>query len=379
MPNRIWLATLALLIVHGSGALGATTHGDSRNMAVAAAVRAGMEKHAVPGVSVAIFDDYRIVWAKGFGVLRDGGQVQVSPETVFQAASISKPITAIAALRLVEQGNLSLAEPVNAQLKSWKIPETSITQKKAVELKHLLSHHAGLNVHGFQGYAIGEPCPTLLEVLDGKAPANSVAVRTMLRPGYAFKYSGGGYCVVQQLMIDATGKPFPQVMSELVLVPAGMKHSTYEQPLPDSLSSDAAVAHRAKRVPLKGKWHVYPEMAAAGLWTTPSDLSLAAIDVAKSYAGKGGHLLSREMAIQMLTPQNSRFGLGFVVQGEGDRLSFSHGGSNEGYRCQLVAYPARGQGLAIMTNSDTGLQMFASVLRVAGEAFGWPTGQSAEE
>jgi hypothetical protein len=120
-------------------------------------------------------------------------------------------------------------------------------------------------------------------------------------------------------------------------------------------------------------------MAAAGLWTTPSDLSLAAIDVAKSYAGKGGHLLSREMAIQMLTPQNSRFGLGFVVQGEGDRLSFSHGGSNEGYRCQLVAYPARGQGLAIMTNSDTGLQMFASVLRVAGEAFGWPTGQSAEE
>jgi CubicO group peptidase (beta-lactamase class C family) len=338
-----------------------------------------MEKHAVPGVSVAIFDDYRIVWAKGFGVLRDGGQVQVSPETVFQAASISKPITAIAALRLVEQGNLSLAEPVNAQLKSWKIPETPITQKKAVELKHLLSHHAGLNVHGFQGYAIGEPCPTLLEVLDGKAPANSVAVRTMLRPGYAFKYSGGGYCVVQQLMIDATGKPFPQLMSELVLVPAGMKHSTYEQPLPDSLSSDAAVAHRAKRVPLKGKWHVYPEMAAAGLWTTPSDLSLAAIDVAKSYAGKGGHLLSREMAIQMLTPQNSRFGLGFVVQGEGDRLSFSHGGSNEGYRCQLVAYPARGQGLAIMTNSDTGLQMFASVLRVAGEAFGWPTGQSAEE
>ncbi len=378
MNKRCWRWSL-LLVICLTSPLREATAADTREEAVAVAVRAGMEKHQVPGVSVAVFDDFRIVWAEGFGASREGGESRVMPETRFQAASISKPIAAIAVLRLVEQGKLKLDGPVNEQLKSWQIPETPVTKKTPIELKHLLSHHAGLNVHGFPGYATSEKCPALLEVLDGIAPANTVAVRTMMRPGYAFRYSGGGYCIVQQLLIDATGESFPRLMQQLVLEPAGMTHSTYEQPLPRSWASQAAVAHRAKREPLAGDWHVYPEMAAAGLWTTPSDLAKAAIDIAKSYEDKGGKLLSPEMARQMLTPQNPTFGLGFAIRGDGPGLAFSHGGANEGYRCQLIAYPATGQGLAIMTNSDTGGAMFGEVIRAASEAFGWPAGKASDD
>ncbi len=352
---------------------------DARQEAVAVAVRVGMEKHQVPGVSVAVCDDFRIVWAQGFGVAREGGESRVSPETRFQAASISKPITAIAVLRLVEQKKLSLDEPVNRQLKSWQIPETPITQKEPIALKHLLSHHAGLTVHGFMGYAAGEKAPTLLELLDGQAPANSGPIRSMMRPACKVKYSGGGYCIVQQLLIDVEGESFPQLMRELVLEPADMTHSAFDQPLPEAISEQAASGHLAKRVAIKGNWHVHPEMAAAGLWTTPTDLVKAAIDVAKSYEDKGGKLLSPEMARRMLTPQNEMFGLGFVVRGEGERLSFSHGGGNVGFRCQLLAYPATGQGLAIMTNSDTGGAMFGRVIHAASEAYGWPAGKSSDD
>lgn len=369
------LLTCIPLVSHGAPPSSA----DAQQEAVAAAVRLGMDTHQVPGASIAVFDNFQIVWAEGFGVLREGGEPRVSPGTRFQAASISKPITAIAVLRLVEQQKLNLDEPVNQQLKSWQLPETEITKKEPIALKHLLSHYAGLTVHGFRGYATGEKVPTLLEVLDGQMPANSAAIRSMMRPAYKVKYSGGGYCIVQQLLIDVEGEPFPQLMRELVLEPAEMTHSTFELPLPEAIAEQAASGHRAKRAAIDGKWHVYPELAAAGLWTTPTDLAKAAIDVAKSYEDKGGKLLSPEMARRMLTPQNEQFGLGFVVRGEGNRLSFSHGGGNEGFRCQLLAYPATGQGLAIMTNSDMGGAMFGRVIHAATEAYGWPGEKAAAE
>jgi len=368
-----------LLVLCLTSPLREATAADSRQEAIAEAVRVGMDKHGVPGVSVAVFDNFQIVWAEGFGVLCEGEEPRVSPETRFQAASISKPITALAVLRLVEQQKLSLDEPVNRQLKSWQLPETEISKKEPIALKHLLSHYAGLTVHGFRGYAAGEQTPTLLEVLDGQAPANSGAIRSMMRPAYKVKYSGGGYCIVQQLLIDVEGEPFPQLMRELVLAPAEMTHSTFDQPLPEAISEQAASGHLAKRIAIKGKWHVHPELAAAGLWTTPSDLAKAAIDVAKSYEDQGGKLLSPEMARRMVTPQNEQFGLGFVVRGEGKRLSFSHGGGNVGYRCQVMAFPATGQGLAIMTNSDTGGAMFGEVIRATSEAYGWSVAKAIDD
>ncbi len=346
---------------------------DARRGEIEQAIKAAMERHDVPGVSVAVIDDYQIAWAEGFGwraSTHDGG---VRPTTRFQAASISKPVTALAVLRCVEQGRLDLNEDVNKRLKSWRIPDSPLMRDRPpVMLRHLLSHTAGLSVHGFEGYAANTQVPSLLQVLDGSPPANSRPIRVDVKPGYMFRYSGGGYCVVQQLLGDVTGQPFPEFMHAQVLEPLGMTHSTYEQPLSGALVDEAAFGHRAKKVLIPGNYHVYPEMSAAGLWTTPSDLARVVIDLAKSVEGGKGKLLSQGMANEMLKAQKGRLGLGVFVQGEGDKLSFSHGGANEGYRCHMVGYPATGQGFVIMTNSDTGGELIKEVSQLVAKTYAWP-------
>lgn len=235
----------------------------------------------VPGASVAVINDGAIEWAKGYGVAETGASAPVTPRTLFQAASISKPVAALAALRLVERGLLSLDEDVNARLVSWKVPENELTTTEKVTLRRLLSHTAGLTVHGFGGYPADAAVPTVVELLDGEKPANSAAVRVDVVPGSAWRYSGGGYTVMQQLVVDVAGKPFPVLLDELVLGPLGMADSTYEQPLPEDRRGAAASGHRSDGGLLPGRYHTYPEMAAAGLWTTPSDLARFLIEIHK--------------------------------------------------------------------------------------------------
>jgi CubicO group peptidase (beta-lactamase class C family) len=297
-----------------------------------------MAHYKTPGVSIAVINDGKIEWAKGYGAAETGVATPVTTETLFQAASISKPVAAVGALALVERGKLSLDEDVNAKLKSWKVPENDLTKEHKVTLRRLVTHSAGLTVHGFRGYAADEPAPTLQQALDGQKPANSAAIRVDILPSSKWRYSGGGYNVMQQLMIDVTGKQFPELMRELALDKIGMKRSTYEQPLPKALAAQAAVGHRGNGEVVKGKWHTYPEMAAAGLWTTPSDLALFAIELQGSKAGKSNKVLSKSMTDQMLTMQIESWGLGISLGGEGAAATFSHGGGNEGFRCQMFAY-----------------------------------------
>jgi CubicO group peptidase (beta-lactamase class C family) len=325
----------------------------------------------VPGVSVAVINNGAIEWARGYGVAEAGAAQPVTEDTLFQAASISKPVAAMGALRLVQEGKLALDEDVNKQLVSWKVPENDFTKQKKVTLRALLSHTAGMTVHGFRGYAADEPVPTLLQVLDGEKPANSAPVRVDILPGSQWRYSGGGISVAQQMVVDVTGKPFPQFMREAVLDRLGMKHSTYEQPLPKTLASAAATGHRTSGLKVQGKWHTYPEMAAAGLWTTPSDLARFAIEIQRSRAGKSNKVLSADMTNQMLTPVRGDYGLGIGVRGTGKGLSFSHGGSNEGFRCFLFAYAETGQGAVIMTNGDGGAGLANEILRGIAREYGW--------
>lgn len=326
--------------------------------------------HKVPGVSIAVVNDLKIQWAKGYGLKESGKNNPVGPETVFQAASVSKSVAALAALRLVQDGVLSLDEDVNLKLVSWKVPENSFTAKKKVTLREILSHSAGLTVHGFRGYAQGEAVPTLKQILDGEKPANSEAVRVDILPGSQFRYSGGGFTVMQQLLIDVEKKPFPEIMDELVLKPVGMIQSTYLQPLPESRWGSEALAHGPDGQPLKGRWHTYPEMAAAGLWTTPSDLARFAIEVAQAWSGRPDRVLNQETAKQMLTRQLDSWGLGLELQGEGEKFTFEHGGSNEGYRCAFAIYPVKGLGAAIMTNGDNGSPLVSEILRSIGQEYG---------
>ena len=325
--------------------------------------------YKVPGVSVAVFENGELAWAKGYGVVEAGSSAVVTTSTLFQAASISKPVAAVGAMILVERGTLVLDEPVNARLRSWKVADTELAKSEPVTLRRLLSHTAGLTVHGFRGYASNEQVPTLVQLLNGEPPSNSKRIEVDIPPGRQHRYSGGGYSVAQQLMIDVTGKAFPDLMRELVLTPAGMKDSTYEQPLPASRVQAAATGHRGTGEPIAGKRHTYPEMAAAGLWTTPSDLVRFAIEMQKAWSGASSTIVSRDTARLMLSPQPSSpaYGLGFGLNGE----EFGHGGSNEGFKCILVAYKD-GRGAAVMTNGDRGSELAREILFAVSAEYSWP-------
>lgn len=325
--------------------------------------------YKVPGVSVAVFENGELAWAKGYGVVEAGSSTAVTTSTLFQAASISKPVAAVGAMILVERGKLALDEPVNTRLRSWKVAETELAKSEPVTLRRLLSHTAGLTVHGFRGYASNEQVPTLVQLLNGESPSNSKRIEIDIPPGSRHRYSGGGYSVAQQLMIDVTGKAFPDLMRELVLEPAGMKDSTYEQPLPASRVGAAATGHRGTGEPIAGKRHTYPEMAAAGLWTTATDLTRFALAMQKAWSGGSDPIVSRDTAQLMLSPQPSSpsYGLGFGLNGD----EFGHGGSNEGFKCTLVAYKD-GRGAAVMTNGDRGAELAREILHAISAEYGWP-------
>ena len=329
-----------------------------------------MQRENVPGISVAVVEDGRIVWARAYGVADRSNGEAATTETMFQAASISKPVAATGALALVDAGILSLDRPVNEQLTSWKAPAHEFSE--AVTLRRLLSHSAGLTVHGFPGYRTDAPLPTAVQVLDGTAPANTQAVKVDIQPGSRWRYSGGGITVAQVLMSDATGEPFPALMNRLVLRPLGMEHSTYDQPLDEARAAKAATAHDSEGRPIPGRFHVYPEMAAAGLWTTPRDLARWASAISSAFNGGAGGPIRPETARAMLTPGMGDWGLGVGLQGEGEDMRFWHNGVNEGFRAILFSYPSRRQAVVIMANSDTGNEVLGPVRVAIGRVLGWP-------
>jgi len=331
-----------------------------------------MEAYRIPGASIAVINDFKLEWARGYGIKDKVNKIPVDTDTIFQAASISKPVAAASVLSLIEKGELDLNEDVNKYLSSWKVPENEFTRNRKVTLKGLLSHSAGLTVHGFRGYSQEEDVPQLQQILKGEKPANSDAIRVDIEPGSKWRYSGGGYTVMQQVLVDQIGDPFPQIISKLVLRPLGLINSTYEQPLPEVRKSSAAAAFRMNGKPVKGGWHIYPEMAAAGLWTTPSDLCRFALEIMQAFNGRSQKLFLQSTAEKMLTIVAGNYGLGFSLSQEGGELSFSHGGSNEGYKCILIAWPGVGQGAVIMTNSDYGSDLIQEILRSLAMEYDWP-------
>ena len=334
-----------------------------------------MALYKVPAVSIAIIEGGRVALTRAVGVKEAGKPDPVTPTTLFQAASISKPVTATAMLRLVERGTLALDTDVNRYLRSWKVPESPLTATEKVTLRRIASHRAGLTVHGFPGYPRTEPMPTVVQVLNGEKPANTAAVRVDTLPGAIGRYSGGGTTVMQQLLVDVTRTPFPALMRQLVLTPAGMTHSTFEQPLPEARAGEAAHAHDRRGAVIAGGWHVYPEMAPAGLWTTPSDLASWAVAIHEARAGRSSALLSQAMATQMLTPQQGgTFGIGPQVGGTGRAFRFGHGGANAGFHSDVTMYPELGVGAAIMTNGDGGPLLIRELRRALAAEYGWADG-----
>jgi CubicO group peptidase (beta-lactamase class C family) len=326
--------------------------------------------HNVPGVSIAVFRDGKLSWARGYGYANTETMDTIDENTVFQAGSISKPVAALAALKLVDEGKVDLDENVNTYLKDWKVPENSYTQEEEVTLRRLLTHTAGLTVHGFPGYEFDEEIPSVVDVLNGEGNTSPIQVDTF--PGSIWRYSGGGYTIMQLLVEDVSGEDFAEFVQREVLTPLGMDRSTYVQPLPKAFHDNASAAFDGREaVMAEGLWNNYPEKAAAGLWTTPSDLVKYCIDIQTAMSGGSSKVLSEEMVKSMLTKHQNDWGLGPALELEGDLLTFGHGGKNRGFSNLMRAFVHNGEGAIVMTNADEGRRLMGEIMVGISDYYGW--------
>jgi CubicO group peptidase (beta-lactamase class C family) len=356
------LATLAVL-----------TQNEGASISDTAAMQQLLQKFNVPGVSIAIIKDFKIETALAYGIADVETGAKVTTATMFQAASISKPVSAMASLKAVQDGKFSLDQDINTILKSWKLPMGPFANGPPVTPRMLMSHTSGTgDAFGFPGYSPGAPLPTIPQILDGVSPSNLRAVRLERAPLAGFEYSGGAVVIQQLALMDALGKPFDQIARESVLVPIGMTNSTYEQPLPPARQGQAARAHNPQGQRADDPWHVYPEQAAAGLWTTPTDLAKFAIEVQLSVQGRSMRVLSQAMAREMITPVGvGPFAVGFQISKLGEGWYFEHGGSNFGFQCDLVAHRIKGYGAAIMTNGARGGALIQQLRQIIARQYGW--------
>lgn len=330
-----------------------------------------MEFYSVPGVSIAVINNGEIEWAKGYGLRIAGRDLPVDANTLFQAASISKSVSALGALHLVQKGRLDLDTDVNNFLESWKVPENEFTRSHPVTVRYLLCHGAGISGHSLGTYAGGDEIPTVLQLLDGKPPSKVGPIRVIAKPQTEFKYSGGGYLILLQTMIDVIGEPFPDIMDKGVLGPIGMERSVYIQPLEYGSAENVAAGHDGMGTAFEDYWQTMANLAGGGLWTTPSDLCLFAIEVQKALQGKSS-IITRELAEEMLAEHMGSYGLGLMLQGEEENLAFGHGGGNRGYQNFFFAFARRGQGVAVMTNAQKGLYLYEEILRSVAIVYDWP-------
>lgn len=313
-----------------------------------------MALYNIKGLSIAVVHNYKIEWAKGYGWADISENRLVTEKTLFQAASISKSLNGIGIMKLVQDEKLDLNADINDYLRSWKFPYDKISNNRKITVANLLSHTAGLNLHGFPGYEVTDTIPTLLQILNGELPSNTEAIRSVKEPGIEFSYSGGGITISQQIVEDITGEPYETFMQKNVLDPLGMSNSFFFQFPDKKYWKNLATGYYLSGDEVKGKHHIYPEQAAAGLWTNPIDLCLSIIETQLSYLGRSEKVLSPEMTRLRLTPVMQDAALGVFVAEKGTTRYFNHNGGNTGFSCQLTACLDDGNGVVIMTNSDNG-------------------------
>jgi CubicO group peptidase (beta-lactamase class C family) len=313
-----------------------------------------MAHYKVKGLSIAVIDNYKIVWAKGYGEADTIERRPVTVNTLFQPASIGKSLHAVGTMKLVEQGKIDPKRDINDYLKRWKFPYDSLSRRKEINLLQLLSHSAGLSVHGFDGYKWGEPLPNIIQILNGEPPSNSPAVRSEFEPGKKFQYSGGGYTISGMIVEDVSNMKYAAYMTKTVLAPLGMNHTCFYGGLTADAKKNLATGYRFDGKPMGCKYHIYPEDACgASLWSTPTDFAKLIIELQLSLKGKSNKVLSQKTVQQLFTPYVSDFyGLGFFLEKKGKETYFHHTGLNEGFISDYYGSLEGGHGVVIMANSD---------------------------
>lgn len=337
-----------------------------------------MKFYHANGVSIAVIKNYKIEWAKGYGWADSLEQKPVTTETLFQAGSNSKSLNAVGVLKLVQEGKLNLNADINDYLKTWKFPYDSLCKGKKITIANLLSHTAGLTVHGFNGYEKGNAIPTIIQTLNGQKPANSEAVRSAYEPSLKYEYSGGGTTISQLIIQDVTGKSYDEYMWENVLKPLGMTYSSYSQPPSKEKLKLLATGYYNDGNAVKGKYHIYPEQAAAGLWTNPTDLAKYVIETQLSLQGKSQKVLSKEMTEIRLTPYiDSKAGLGVFIIDKNGVKNFEHGGVDEGFVSQYIGTMTSGNGVVVMTNTYN-TDLFDEIIRSVALTYNWNNAYTPE-
>ncbi|WP_046659092.1 serine hydrolase [Lysobacter capsici] len=387
MKSMMLACTLAI------GLLGATAHAQTPAEPDAARLKAAIERglrpsivkagetmptwtlqermahHKIPGVAIAIVKDGKLLYAAGYGVREAGTHDAVDADTLFSVGSVSKMIAAATTLQLVAHGRIDLDRDVNAYLKSWRIPAAPAIKNPTVTMRMLLSHTSGLGVHGFQDYLPPETLPTLVQTLNGTPPAKNDPVRLQYEPGTRSDYSGGGIMLEQQIIEDLTGQPLDAVARAQVFEPAGMRRSTYENPLSPT-RGNIAKAHdgNGALTALPRGWQTFPEQAASGLWTSANDLGAFVGALIQSYRGQGG-LLPQAIALQMMSEVSPGVrGLGPELGGSGKARRFFHNGDNDSYHAAIEGYPETGYGFAILTNGENGGRIRGEIRNAISDA-----------
>jgi len=332
-----------------------------------------LKQFNVPGVSIAVIQDFKVALAVEYGVADVDTGKPVTPDTIFQAGSISKPVAAMMSLKAVQDRRFALDQNINTILKSWKLPEGEFTKNGPVTPRTLMSHVSGTgDGFGFPGYALNDALPTLPQILDGTKPSNLRAVRLERAPYTGFEYSGGGVIVQQLALMDTVKRPFAELARTWVFEPLGMSNSTYEQPLPAARQPEAARAHNNRGERMGDPWHIYPEQAAAGLWTTPTDLAKFLIEVQLATVGRSRRVLEQPMAREMITPVGvGPYAVGFEVSKQGEGWYFGHGGTNWGFQANIVAHRVKGYGAVVMTNGDNGAALINRLREVIQREYKW--------
>ena len=326
-----------------------------------------MKQDKIPGMSIAFVDNGEIAWTKHYGYANLEDSIPISSETVFTGASLSKPITAIAALNLVEKGILNLDEDVNLKLKEWKISESKLTEKEKVTLRRLISHNAGIRNDLWSSYMPEDTIPTLNQMLAGEKPSVDPQTSVIYEPGSKTEYSNPGYSIIQKLLMDAKNEEFDQIIDQLVFDPVGMENSSFKQPIPNNLMQRKAIGYTNELEPYP--YRLFPYQAAGGIWTTPTDLSKFMIALLNDHHKGTNTLISKETTETIFKKYIDRYVFSFWNWGQD--VVFMHYGSNQGFNCIMYGSVNKNQGIVVMTNSDNSFGFFDYIQRAVNDEYQW--------
>ncbi|WP_338637700.1 serine hydrolase domain-containing protein [Spirobacillus cienkowskii] len=332
-----------------------------------------MKHYKVPAISISVIENNKIDWLYSYGYISENNKTKINEETLFQFGSISKAVTALAVVKLVDNGILELDKDVSSSLKGWKIEKPVQFKNPEITLSSLLSMTSGIGISGFYGYSPNEKLPTLIEILNGQSPANNLPVKLEVPTSEKYSYSGGGYQIVELLIESVTDKSFQSVVNEEIFKPLNLKNSFFQAPLNSDLSINAVHSYNEEGKPFSYPWRVVPEFASAGLWSTPADISQILIEIMKAYQNKKSLFSNLNIKKALTKQKNTQYGLGFVISGTNEKLRIAKLGQNAGYQGWIVAYPAKGQGAVIITNSDNGRELAQDIISSIAKNYDWPS------